>query len=90
MGNRAYVVTFRNVDPLFVIDLSQPTAPVVLGQLKVTGYSGYLHPYDENHIIGIGKETDYDSEDDFAWYQGVKISMFDVSDVSNPPRSSKI
>ncbi|MCW8802224.1 MAG: beta-propeller domain-containing protein, partial [Candidatus Bathyarchaeota archaeon] len=89
MGNRAYVVTFRNVDPLFVIDLSQPTAPVVLGQLKVTGYSGYLHPYDENHIIGIGKETDYDSEDDFAWYQGVKISMFDVSDVSNPREVAK-
>lgn len=89
MGNRAYVVTFRNVDPLFVIDLSQPTAPVVLGQLKVTGYSGYLHPYDENHIIGIGKETDYDSEDDFAWYHGVKISMFDVSDVSNPREVAK-
>lgn len=89
IGNRAYVVTFRNVDPLFVIDLSQPTAPTVLGQLKVTGYSGYLHPYDENHIIGIGKETDYDSEDDFAWYQGVKISMFDVSDVSNPREVAK-
>jgi inhibitor of cysteine peptidase len=89
MGNRAYVVTFRNVDPLFVIDLSLPTAPTVLGQLKVTGYSGYLHPYDENHIIGIGKETDYDSEEDFAWYQGVKISMFDVSDVSNPREVAK-
>lgn len=84
MGNRCYVVTFRNIDPLFVIDLSNPTAPTVLGQLKVTGYSGYLHPYDENHIIGIGKETDYDSTEDFAWYQGVKISLFDVSDVSNP------
>jgi len=89
MGNRAYVVTFRNVDPLFVIDLSEPTAPTVLGQLKVTGYSGYLHPYDETHIIGIGKETDYDSEDDFAWYQGVKISLFDVSDVSNPVEVAK-
>ncbi len=89
MGNRAYIVTFRNVDPLFVIDLTDPTAPTVLGQLKVTGYSGYLHPYDENYIIGIGKETDYDSEDDFAWYQGVKISLFDVSDVSNPVEVAK-
>ena len=89
IGNRAYVVTFRNVDPLFVIDLTTPTAPAVLGQLKVTGYSGYLHPYDETHIIGIGKETDYDSEDDFAWYQGVKISLFDVSDVSNPVEVAK-
>jgi uncharacterized secreted protein with C-terminal beta-propeller domain len=89
MGNRLYLVTFRNIDPLFVIDLSNPTAPTVLGQLKVTGYSGYLHPYDENHIIGIGKETEYDAEADFAWYQGVKISLFDVSDVSNPVEIDK-
>jgi inhibitor of cysteine peptidase len=84
MGNRCYVVTFRNIDPLFVIDLANPAAPKVLGELKVTGYSGYLHPYDENHIIGIGKETEYDEKEDFAWYQGLKISLFDVSDVSNP------
>jgi len=83
MGDRLYLVTFRNIDPLFVIDLSNPTAPTVLGQLKVTGYSGYLHPYDENHIIGIGKETEYEAKEDFSWYQGVKISLFDVSDVSN-------
>jgi len=89
MGDRCYVVTFRNIDPLFVIDLSDPTAPTVLGQLKVTGYSGYLHPYDENHIIGIGKETMYDEKQDFAWYQGVKISLFDVSDVSNPVEVAK-
>jgi len=84
MGDRLYLVTFRNIDPLFVIDLSNPTAPTVLGELKVTGYSGYLHPYDENHIIGIGKETIAADREDFAWYQGVKISLFDVSDVSNP------
>jgi inhibitor of cysteine peptidase len=89
MGDRCYVVTFRNIDPLFVIDLSNPTAPTVLGQLKVTGYSGYLHPYDENHIIGIGKETDYDGTEDFSWYQGVKISLFDVSDVANPVEVAK-
>jgi uncharacterized secreted protein with C-terminal beta-propeller domain len=89
MGNRCYVVTFRNIDPLFVIDLANPAAPKVLGELKVTGYSGYLHPYDENHIIGIGKETDYDATEDFAWYQGVKISLFDVSDVSNPVEIDK-
>jgi inhibitor of cysteine peptidase len=89
MGDRCYVVTFRNIDPLFVIDLSNPTAPTVLGQLKVTGYSGYLHPYDENHIIGIGKETEYEAKEDFSWYQGVKISLFDVSDVSNPVELAK-
>jgi inhibitor of cysteine peptidase len=89
MGNRCYVVTFRNIDPLFVIDLANPAAPTVLGELKVTGYSGYLHPYDENRIIGIGKETDYDATEDFAWYQGIKISLFDVSDVSNPVEVAK-
>jgi len=89
MGNRGYIVTFRNIDPLFVIDLTDPTAPKVLGQLKVTGYSGYLHPYDENHIIGIGKETMYNAKEDFAWYQGIKISLFDVSDVSNPVEVAK-
>ncbi|MDH5690022.1 MAG: beta-propeller domain-containing protein, partial [Candidatus Bathyarchaeota archaeon] len=70
-------------------DLTAPTAPKVLGSLKVTGYSGYLHPYDENHLIGIGKETVASEKDDFAWYQGVKISLFDVSDVSNPVELAK-
>jgi inhibitor of cysteine peptidase len=88
MGERCYLVTFRSIDPLFVIDLSNPDAPRVLGYLKVTGYSSYLHPYDENHIIGIGKETVAERED-FAWYQGVKISLFDVSDVSNPVEIGK-
>jgi len=88
MGERCYLVTFRNIDPLFVIDLSNPDAPKVLGELKITGYSSYLHPYDENHIIGIGKETVAERED-FAWYQGVKISLFDVSDVNNPVEIGK-
>jgi inhibitor of cysteine peptidase len=88
MGERGYMVTFRQVDPLFVIDLSDPNNPRELGYLKVTGYSDYLHPYDENHLIGIGKETTEEGE--FAWYQGVKISLFDVSDVNNPQEISKL
>jgi len=88
MGERGYLVTFKQVDPLFVIDLKNPYDPEVLGYLKVTGYSDYLHPYDENHIIGIGKETTDAGE--FAWYQGVKISLFDVTDVSNPREISKL
>jgi inhibitor of cysteine peptidase len=88
MGERGYLVTFKQVDPLFVIDLSDPSYPKELGYLKVTGYSDYLHPYDENHIIGIGKETTDAGE--FAWYQGVKISLFDVTDVSNPREISKL
>jgi len=89
MGDRCYLVTFRKVDPLFVIDLKNPGNPKVLGKLKITGYSDYLHPYDENHIIGIGKETIAAEEGDFAWYQGVKISLFDVSDVEKPKEIAK-
>jgi inhibitor of cysteine peptidase len=88
MGERGYMVTFKQVDPLFVIDLSDPNNPRELGYLKVTGYSDYLHPYDETHIIGIGKETTDAGE--FAWYQGVKISLFDVSDVNNPQEIDKL
>lgn len=84
IGDRCYLVTFKKTDPLFVIDLSDPTTPAVLGQLKIPGYSDYLHPYDENHLIGVGKETVEANEGDFAWYQGVKISLFDVSNVNNP------
>jgi uncharacterized secreted protein with C-terminal beta-propeller domain len=87
MGERGYLVTFKQIDPLFVIDLSDPNNPRELGYLKVTGYSDYLHPYDETHIIGIGKETT--DAGTFAWYQGVKISLFDVSDVNNPVEISK-
>jgi len=89
MGNRCYLVTFKKVDPLFVVDLDDPYSPKVLGYLKVTGYSDYLHPYDETHVIGIGKETVAAEEGNFAWYQGVKISLFDVSDVENPVEMGK-
>lgn len=90
-GKKAYIVTFKKVDPLFVIDLSRPSNPKVLGELKIPGYSDYLHFYDENHIIGFGKdavdapnEPDVMQDNNFALYQGLKISMFDVTDVSNP------
>jgi len=82
MGDRAYLVTFKKIDPLFVVDLSEPRNPRVLGELKITGYSDYLHPFDENYIIGIGKEAD--DQGSFAWYQGVKVALFDVSDPANP------
>ena len=83
IGNVGYVVTFREIDPLFVMDLSDPTNPQIKGELKVPGYSSYLHPYDETHIIGIGHNVKSNG------YGGVvntnmKMSMFDVSDVSNP------
>lgn len=83
IGKIGYIVTFKEIDPLFVIDLSDPTNPTVKGELKIPGYSSYLHPYDENHIIGIG----YNTKDN--GYGGVtnstmKMSMFDVSNLENP------
>jgi inhibitor of cysteine peptidase len=92
MGDRAYMVTFKTVDPLFVIDVSDPTQPNILGALKIPGYSDYLHPYDENHIIGFGKDTMEQSYKDekgnvirtTAYYLGMKVAMFDVTDVANP------
>ena len=89
LGDRVYLVTFKKIDPLFVIDLTDPYNPKVLGKLKIPGYSDYLHPYDENHIIGIGKETVEGEGGTFAWYQGIKISLFDVTDVSSPKEISK-
>ncbi len=89
MGKRAYLVTFRNIDPLFVIDLAEPTNPKILGKLKIPGYSDYLHPYDEDHVIGLGKWTTDAKDQDFAWYQGLKISLFDASDVENPKEIAK-
>jgi len=90
MGDKCYVVTFKKVDPLFVIDLSSPADPKVLGRLKIPGYSDYLHPFGEGFLIGVGKETAEAEEGDFAWYQGVKVSLFDVSDLENPTEISKL
>ncbi|SDZ16646.1 beta-propeller domain-containing protein [Tindallia californiensis] len=88
MGERAYLVTFREIDPFYVIDLAEPTAPEILGYLKIPGYSDYLHPYDENHILGFGKEV-YDVKGN-AIPGGFKIGVFDVSNVEEPIEKFKI
>lgn len=88
IGDRLYMVTFKRIDPLFVIDLSDPKKPEILGQLKIPGFSDYLHPYDENHIIGIGKETD-SNEWGGVSVKGVKLALFDVSDVNSPKQLDK-
>jgi uncharacterized secreted protein with C-terminal beta-propeller domain len=97
MGEKAYLVTFKKIDPFFTLDLSDPYNPKILGKLKIPGYSDYLHPYDETHIIGIGKDTVEANDSlqesrnlDFAWYQGIKIALFDVSDFENPKEVTKI
>ena len=79
LGNRGYVVTFKRIDPLFVIDLKDPRAPAVLGELKVPGFSTYLHPYDENTIIGFGQNT-AENEWGGTVSKGLKLSLFDVTD----------
>lgn len=83
MGNRAYMVTFVETDPLFVIDLSEPTNPIVLGELKIPGYSKYLHPYDETHIIGFGENTKT-NEHGGVVTDGMKMALFDVSNPVKP------
>ncbi len=82
-GDRLYLVTFKRIDPLFVIDLSDPKRPGILGKLKIPGYSDYLHPYDADHIIGVGKETNENTWGGVS-IEGLKIALFDVSDVNNP------
>ena len=75
MGDRAYLVTYHNTDPLYVLDLHNPSSPTVLGSLIVAGYSDFLQPYDQTHLIGIGK---------VAVHTTVKVSLFNVTDPTNP------
>ena len=90
LGDRAYLVTFRVIDPLYVVDLSEPAEPVIAGELEIEGYSDYLHPVSDTLLLGVGKDAvPDDGSSDFgfargAWYQGVKLSLFDVSNPAAP------
>src|SRR5713101_5024637 len=84
MGDRAYLVTFQRMDPLFVIGLQDPHQPKVLGQLNIPGVSDYLQPYDETHLIGFGKSSENVTWENAALFQGLKLSLFDVTDPSHP------
>jgi uncharacterized secreted protein with C-terminal beta-propeller domain len=79
MGETGYVVTFRQVDPLYVIDLRDPEAPAVTGELKIPGYSAYLHPLGDGLLLGVGQDATDDGRT-----TGAKVSLFDVSDPANP------
>src|SRR5256712_649003 len=87
-GDRAYLVTFQRVDPLFVIGLQNPQNPRVLGQLVIPGVSDYLQPYDENHLIGFGKSSINMTWENAALFQGLKLSLFDVTDPASPKDTS--
>ena len=85
LGDVAYLVTFRQVDPLFTIDLSDPTDPTVRGKLKIPGYSSYLHPISETLVLGIGQDATSEGR-----IEGTQVSLFDVSDLDNPRRIAKL
>ncbi|MBS5864295.1 MAG: beta-propeller domain-containing protein [Clostridium sp.] len=97
VGDRAYLVTYKNMDPLYSIDLSDPENPKALGTLKIPGYSTYLQPYDENHIIGFGFQTEETVKRNSlgrvtstsAKVMGMKMALFDVSDINNPKMISE-
>ena len=88
IGDRLYLVTFQQIDPFFVIDLSGDT-PKILGELKIPGFSNYLHPYDEDHIIGIGRDTKEIGENRVQQL-GIKIALFNVADVNTPKVADEI
>ena len=92
IGDRAYIVTFKQTDPLFVIDLSDAANPTVLGELKIPGYSTYLQPYDATHIIGFGQDTRTVNPGlrDVTYSVGVKMALFDVADPTNPKEISNV
>jgi hypothetical protein len=85
LGDLAYIVTFRQIDPLFAIDLSDPENPTVLGQLKIPGFSDYMHPLGDDHLLTIGRDVDENTQVD----NGTALQIFDVSDPANPVLTHK-
>jgi len=81
----AYIVTFRQTDPLYTVDLSDPTNPEVLGELKILGYSAYLHPLGNDLLLGVGQDADEEGR-----IEGTQVSIFDVSDLRNPERIAQL
>ncbi len=99
IADRCYLVTFNQIDPLFVVDLTQPTNPMVLGNLTIPGYSDFLQPYDATHLLGIGQDVNASIDANkvetpgdvyYTAVLGLKVSLFDVSDVANPKETSSI
>ncbi len=88
--DRAYVVTFHQIDPLFVIDLSNPSAPKVIGFVEMPGFSDYLYPLDAGHLLGVGKGAIPAEEGNFSWYQGLKLALYNVTDPAHPTESANV
>ncbi len=81
-GNRGFMVTFKKTDPLFILELTDPAKPFIQGELKVPGFSTYMHMMDDNHLLTIG----YNAEDmeSFAWFQGIILQIFSIEDPTHP------
>ena len=97
LGDRGYIVTFERIDPLYVIDLADPNAPSVLGALEIPGFSSYLHPLDNGYLLGIGQQVNVNNipedgkvTDEPVTQEGMKISLFNVSDPTNPVEVNSI
>ncbi|MCK5828807.1 MAG: beta-propeller domain-containing protein [Methylococcales bacterium] len=90
--DKGYLVTFKQTDPLYVLDFSQPEQPSILGALEINGYSDYLHPIGDNYLLGIGKDAipSAANPEQGAFYQGVKLSLFDVSSAKNLKEISSV
>lgn len=86
MGNTGYFVTYRNIDPLFTVDLSDPAKPEIIGELKVTGFSEYLHFWDDTHLLGIG----YESDEKTGNIENIKISMFNIENPGEVIEEAKL
>lgn len=85
VGDKGYVVTFREVDPLYTLDLSQPSRPRVAGKLRIRGYSAYLHPISDDLLLGVGQDATRHGAT-----LGVQLSLFDVSDPAKPVRRAHV
>lgn len=83
MQNRAYIVTFQKVDPLYVIDLTNPAEPYIAGELEIPGFSDYLHPIGDDLLLGVGKNA-ATGVSGTTWFQGIKVGLFDVAQIENP------
>ena len=86
MGNTGYFVTYRNTDPLFTVDLSNPAKPEIIGELKVTGFSEYLHFWDDTHLLGIG----YESDENTGNIENIKLSMFNIENPGEVTEEAKL
>jgi uncharacterized secreted protein with C-terminal beta-propeller domain len=96
-GDRGYIVTFERIDPLYVLDLANPNSPQVLGALEIPGFSSYLHPLDNGYLLGVGQQVNVnnipengEATDEPVMEEGMKISLFNVSDPSNPVEVNSI